>query len=305
MFFGIDFHPLIVRHGYAVVFIVVLLEGPGRRCRVRRRLCWPPSMPELQDGSISRRFCSSPLPAAFLAGRAAIGSAAASAPEFLRKYGKWIGLTENRLALGRHLFQSHGGKIVFFGRFVAVLRIVAALLAGLNRYDFRRFFLFNAAGVVAWAAIMGLGGYFFGDAMTRVSGPLGAIGLGFAAAVVVGFLLFCAGRRKNSSRNSPKTFSRKTAKRNWRRPSIPEQSRLCWNSHASKAFAPKGDADDAYEKNASVFAIRCGFADCGSADGRGFRTDPGLRRETEHNDSGQAASRPRRSASCGRHEADA
>jgi membrane protein DedA with SNARE-associated domain len=70
-----------------------------------------------------------------------------------------------------------------------VLRIVAALLAGLNRYDFKRFFLFNAAGVVAWAAIMGLGGYFFGDAMTRVSGPLGAIGLGFAAAVVVGFFV--------------------------------------------------------------------------------------------------------------------
>ncbi|MEI9916866.1 MAG: DedA family protein [Methylovirgula sp.] len=132
--------------------------------------------------------------------------------EFLRKYGKWIGLTENRLALGRHLFQSHGGKIVFFGRFIAVLRIVAALLAGLNQYDFKRFFLFNAAGVVAWAAIMGLGGYFFGDAMTRVSGPLGAIGLAFAAAVVVGFLIVLRRQEKNSNRNSPKMPSRKTAK---------------------------------------------------------------------------------------------
>ena len=41
-------------------------------------------------------------------------------------------LTIRRLKLGQYLFLRHGGKVVFFGRFVAVLRVLAALLAGLN-----------------------------------------------------------------------------------------------------------------------------------------------------------------------------
>ena len=189
MFFGIDFHPLIMRHGYAVVFIVVLLEGAGSPLPGETALV----LAAVYAGATGRLDIATVLLVAvaggILGGTAGYWIGRSVSTEFLRKHGKWIGLTENRLALGRHLFQSHGGKIVFFGRFIAVLRIVAALLAGLNRYDFKRFFLFNAAGVVAWAAIMGLGGYFFGDAMTRVSGPLGAIGLGFAAAVVIGFLV--------------------------------------------------------------------------------------------------------------------
>jgi membrane protein DedA with SNARE-associated domain len=189
LFFGIDFHPLIMRHGYAVVFIVVLLEGAGSPLPGETALV----LAAVYAGATGRLDIATVLLVAvaggILGGTAGYWIGRSVSTEFLRKHGKWIGLTENRLALGRHLFQSHGGKIVFFGRFIAVLRIVAALLAGLNRYDFKRFFLFNAAGVVAWAAIMGLGGYFFGDAMTRVSGPLGAIGLGFAAAVVIGFLV--------------------------------------------------------------------------------------------------------------------
>jgi membrane protein DedA with SNARE-associated domain len=189
LFFGIDFHPLIMRHGYAVVFIVVLLEGAGSPLPGETALV----LAAIYAGATGRLDIATVLLVAIaggiLGGTAGYWIGRSVSTEFLRKHGKWIGLTENRLALGRHLFQSHGGKIVFFGRFIAVLRIVAALLAGLNRYDFKRFFLFNTAGVVAWAAIMGLGGYFFGDAMTRVSGPLGAIGLGFAAAVVVGFFV--------------------------------------------------------------------------------------------------------------------
>src|SRR5689334_23332722 len=43
----------------------------------------------------------------------------------LYRYGRYLGLTESRLKLGQYLFREHGGKIVFFGRFVAVLRALA------------------------------------------------------------------------------------------------------------------------------------------------------------------------------------
>ncbi len=66
----------------------------------------------------------------------------------LRRYGRYIHVEERRLKLGQYLFLKHGGKVVFFGRFVAVLRAWAAFLAGTNRMRWPRFLLFNAAGAI-------------------------------------------------------------------------------------------------------------------------------------------------------------
>ena len=57
----------------------------------------------------------------------------------LLRYGHYVRLTERKIKLGQYLFLRHGGKIVFFSRFVAVLRAVAALLAGANRMNWSRF----------------------------------------------------------------------------------------------------------------------------------------------------------------------
>ena len=113
------------------------------------------------------------------------GSGEPSALSCLLRYGKFIHLPESRLKLGQYLFERHGGKIVFFGRFVAFLRVLAALLAGVNKYDWGKFLFFNATGGVIWAAIMGAGGYWFGDAMERVSGPLGVLALLFVVGAVI------------------------------------------------------------------------------------------------------------------------
>jgi membrane protein DedA with SNARE-associated domain len=66
----------------------------------------------------------------------------------LTRRGYLIGLDERKLKLGQYLFMRHGGKIVFFGRFVALLRTLAAILAGVNRFSPLRFFVLN------WAAIL-------------------------------------------------------------------------------------------------------------------------------------------------------
>src|SRR5689334_19326894 len=68
----------------------------------------------------------------------------------LLKYGSLLRLTPRRIKLGQYLFQRHGGKVVFFGRFLALLRALAALMAGINYMDWRRFLLFNVTGGIAW-----------------------------------------------------------------------------------------------------------------------------------------------------------
>ena len=66
----------------------------------------------------------------------------------LRRYGSRVGLSPTKIKLGQYLFLRHGSTVVFFGRFVAVLRVLAAVLAGINRMDWRRFLIANAAGAM-------------------------------------------------------------------------------------------------------------------------------------------------------------
>jgi membrane protein DedA with SNARE-associated domain len=115
----------------------------------------------------------------------------------LRRYGPSLHLDERKLKLGQYLFMKHGGKVVFFGRFVAVLRAWAAFLAGMNRMRWPDFLLFNALGGIVWATLIGVGGYYLGDAVHRLKGPVAITSIVLAVLVIIAFLLFV---RRNEKR---------------------------------------------------------------------------------------------------------
>jgi membrane protein DedA with SNARE-associated domain len=108
----------------------------------------------------------------------------------LRRYGRYIGFDERKLKVGIYLFRKHGGKVVFFGRFVAVLRAWAAFLAGVNRMPWSRFLLFNALGGFVWATLYGLGGYLLGEQIHRLTGPVGTITIVLAVLFIIAFAIF-------------------------------------------------------------------------------------------------------------------
>jgi membrane protein DedA with SNARE-associated domain len=95
-----------------------------------------------------------------------------------------------RLKVGQYLFLKHGGKIVFFGRFIAFLRGFAAVLAGANRMPWPHFLIMNALGGIGWATLFGTGAYFFGEKITQVSGPVSLLLLVIAAGLIVTGILF-------------------------------------------------------------------------------------------------------------------
>ena len=112
--------------------------------------------------------------------------------------GYWIGRTGGRKVLerwgpirrwsGRVLpwaegfFERHGAKTVFIGRFFSVLRVTAAWLAGISRMPWWKFLVWNAAGGICWALLVGLVSYYGGQAAADAISRYGLIG---AAAVVV------------------------------------------------------------------------------------------------------------------------
>ncbi|HYM50904.1 MAG TPA: DedA family protein [Candidatus Limnocylindrales bacterium] len=108
----------------------------------------------------------------------------------LRRYGRYIRLTHARLRLGQYLFRRHGGKVVFFGRWVSILRTFAAFLSGVNLMPWWRFLIFNASGGILWACFYGFSAYALGAQIQRLSTPFNVLLLAVAILVVAGFVLF-------------------------------------------------------------------------------------------------------------------
>ena len=115
----------------------------------------------------------------------------------VRRYGRYVRLHEGRLKLGQYLFRKHGGKVVFFGRFVSILRAYAAFLAGTNRMPWWRFLVFNAAGGVVWASVFGLGGYALGTQIHNITRTSGIVFGILAVVAIVAFFVFL---RRNEAR---------------------------------------------------------------------------------------------------------
>src|SRR2546427_7072121 len=81
---------------------------------------------------------------------------------------RWLNQYSDRvLPRAESLMARHGGKTVFFGRFVSVLRYTVAWVAGLSRMHWWRFLFWNAAGGIAWATAVGLTSYHAGQAVAR------------------------------------------------------------------------------------------------------------------------------------------
>ena len=100
------------------------------------------------------------------------------------------GAAEKYLPFGERFFAKHGGKAVFFGRFVAVLRTIAALLAGAHRMEWRRFLAANAAGGLAWVTLYGFVAYQLGHEVKRLARPAAlVVGAIAVVAIVAGLVL--------------------------------------------------------------------------------------------------------------------
>jgi membrane protein DedA with SNARE-associated domain len=134
---------------------------------------------------------------------AAVIIAAAAAAIIGDNLGYWVGRTGGRSVLTRWtvtsrtlpwaegFFERHGPKTIFIGRFFSILRVTAAWMAGVSRMRWWTFFLWNAAGGICWALLVGLVAYLFGQAAADAIAKYGLIGgaliVGLALAGLVGF----------------------------------------------------------------------------------------------------------------------
>lgn len=197
MILGLDMDHLLSLYGYFAIFGFVALESLG--------IPWPGETMLIAAGLYAGHTGNlNPVGIVVVASAAAIigdniGYAVGlyGGYRLLRRYGRYVHLDEGRIKLGRYLFWKHGGKVVFFGRFVSVLRTYAAFLAGTNRMQWRKFLVFNAAGGILWATLYGLGSYYLGQSINNISSDVTIIfAVVVVATIVIGFVLL----RRNEAR---------------------------------------------------------------------------------------------------------
>lgn len=78
------------------------------------------------------------------------------------RYGGYIGIRKSHVEKAHAFFERNGSKTILFGRFIAILRTWAAVIAGAACMSVTKFLVYNTAGSVAWAIVFGFLGYYFG-----------------------------------------------------------------------------------------------------------------------------------------------
>jgi membrane protein DedA with SNARE-associated domain len=175
---------LVHHYGLAALFLIVMLESGG--------VPLPGETALVAAGVFASRGKLDILAVVVVAAAAAIIG---------DNLGYWIGRTGGRGLLERsrllsrwsnrvlpwaeEFFHRHGAKTIFIGRFFSVLRVTAAWMAGVSRMHWWRFFLWNAAGGICWAVLVGLVAYFAGEAVANAISHYGLIGGGALVALVL------------------------------------------------------------------------------------------------------------------------
>ncbi len=189
---------LVARHGYAMVVLFVGAEGLG--------------IPLPGEGAL--------VIAAAIASRGRLSLSgvvlAATAGAILGGTGGyWLGRLAGPVILrrgpvldrARRFFDRYGAPSVFAGRFVALLRTLVGMLAGVSGMSFVRFSVYNALGGLVWASAVAGSGFLVGRSLPRLrglgrAGLLGALFVSVLAGLAVGWRWFRANRTALAGRAS-------------------------------------------------------------------------------------------------------
>jgi membrane protein DedA with SNARE-associated domain len=197
LFSGHTLHDLLGNYGYAAVFLFVGIESLGIPFPGETMVIVAATYAGATHHLTIWLIWLAAAAGAIIGDNIGFGIGHWGGYRLIRRYGHKVRLNEAKIKVGRLIFDRHGGKVVFFGRFVSVLRTYAAFLAGTTRMPYLRFLFFNASGGIVWSGIYAIGFYYLGSALEHVRGP---VDYGLGGVAVVAVILFVLWLRRNEKR---------------------------------------------------------------------------------------------------------
>ena len=183
--FGVDFNQLPPGPAYGLIFALVALEylgipSPGETALIlgavlsatTHRLAIPYV---ILDAAL----------AAIVGANIGFAIGYFGGSHLLVKIAQWLRIKDERLKIAHYLFNHWGAWVIFFGRFVTILRAYISFFGGVNRMSWVRFEIANVLGGFAWATLWGVI-YFSGSSLVAgMQGPFKWGAVAFAILVVV------------------------------------------------------------------------------------------------------------------------
>lgn len=74
----------------------------------------------------------------------------------------------DHIARAEKFYEKYGTKTMLISHFVPVVRSFAPVTAGAGRMDYKQFFIFDAIGIIVWATLITLLGYFVGSRIPSI-----------------------------------------------------------------------------------------------------------------------------------------
>ena len=80
----------------------------------------------------------------------------------IRKYGKYVLVSEHEFNGARNWFTKHGGRVVFFGKLIPGIRTYIALPAGISKMKLWKFCVYAFSGTLIWGSFLTYVGFYLG-----------------------------------------------------------------------------------------------------------------------------------------------
>lgn len=195
----------LVQYGYAIVFIAIMIESMGVPFPGETMLLVASAYAASTGALNIFGVIGSAAGGAMIGDSLGYWIGREGGRRLIRRYGKFVGLTDHRYQRVQDYLKIHGGKAVFFGRFVSIARTWIAVLVGAHHLNYLQFVLYDVLGAMAWATVYGSLGYAFGSNLPLLEKWVRRAGITFAicAVVVVIYLLYLRKKRKAAKTSEP------------------------------------------------------------------------------------------------------
>jgi membrane protein DedA with SNARE-associated domain len=121
---------------------------------------------------------------------------------FVARWGKYVGLSLHKLDVAHGFYERYGKKMVFFCRFIPIIRGVASLPAGISQMQKRYFFTYTAAGSAIFCFGLALLGNSLGNQIHDVIPIIRFVGYAVLALAVAAAIAYLLVQRSVRSRRS-------------------------------------------------------------------------------------------------------
>jgi len=121
----------------------------------------------------------------------------------IARYGGYIGVRKSHIDKAHAFFERNGSKTILFGRFIALLRTWAAVVAGAACMSFTKFVTYNTIGSIVWAIVFGWLGYYFGHDLPLLEMYISRAGFGVLIVGAAAAPLFIFYIRRKGATNYP------------------------------------------------------------------------------------------------------